>query len=161
MGEICRRDVRRGSEVSLCSAVQSTTISPPLLLRGSILSRLHGGMPPKRAPRNQLRAGSSSSNLQTQQFLPLTNSTPRLMLYAQTHHRPNGEPVSLLPLITNQTGVTHVIIAAVHINQRPENITLNDHRPDHPRFHGLWSEVAWLQGAGIKVMMMLGGAAKG
>ncbi|KAJ9667409.1 hypothetical protein H2201_002610 [Coniosporium apollinis] len=94
------------------------------------------------------------------QLLPLT-STPRLILYAQTHHTPSGTPISLLPLLTNPTGVTHVIIAAVHLNEGPGNITLNDHHPDDKRFDQLWAEVRWLQGAGVKVMGMLGGAAKG
>ena len=92
--------------------------------------------------------------------LPLSQG-PRLILYHQTTHDPNGEPISILPLITNNTGVTHVIVAAIHINPGPGNIHLNDDKPDAPRFDTLWSEVAWLQGAGITVMGMLGGAAKG
>ncbi|EON68128.1 hypothetical protein W97_07276 [Coniosporium apollinis CBS 100218] len=94
------------------------------------------------------------------QLLPLT-STPRLILYAQTHHTPSGTPISLLPLLTNPTGVTHVIVAAIHLNEGPGNITLNDHHPDDKRFDQLWAEVRWLQGAGVKVMGMLGGAARG
>jgi hypothetical protein len=90
-----------------------------------------------------------------------TNQGPRLVLYHQTTHDPNGNPISILPVITNNTGVTHVIVAAIHLNDGPGNIHLNDDRPDAPRFNTLWTEVAWLQGAGIKVMGMLGGAAKG
>ncbi|KAK5125022.1 hypothetical protein LTR85_001213 [Meristemomyces frigidus] len=87
---------------------------------------------------------------------------PRVVLYHQTHHAPNnGPPVSLLPLITHNTGITHVIIAAIHINDPPGNITLNDHQPDHERNSTLWAEVAWLQASGVKVLGMLGGAAKG
>ncbi|KAF2135887.1 glycoside hydrolase family 18 protein [Aplosporella prunicola CBS 121167] len=92
-------------------------------------------------------------------LLPTTTG-PRLILYAQTHHQ-NGAPVSLLPLITNQTGLTHVIVAAIHLNEGPGNITLNDDPPEAPKYETLWSEVRLLQGAGIKVMGMLGGAAKG
>jgi hypothetical protein len=113
-------------------------------------------MPPKQAP-----LAGASSNVSQSEFLPLSNPTPRLVLYQQTHHQPEGAPVSLLPLATKGTGVTHVILAALHINPRPENITLNDNRPGHEKFQQLWSEVRWLQGAGIKVMVMLGGAAKG
>jgi len=87
---------------------------------------------------------------------------PRVILYHQTHHGPNdGPPVSLLPLITHNTGITHVIIAAIHVNEGPGNISLNDHYPDHERFSTLWGEVAWLQASGVKVLGMLGGAAKG
>jgi chitinase len=88
--------------------------------------------------------------------------TPRVILYHQTHHAPNnGPPVSLLPLITNNCGVTHVIIASIHINEGPGNITLNDDPPDCDRNETLWAEAAWCQASGVKVLGMLGGAAKG
>jgi len=92
---------------------------------------------------------------------PTPVHTPRLVLYQQTHHTPTGEPISILPLVTNRTGITHLYIAAIHINDPPGNITLNDHSPDDPRFTQLWEEVKWLQGTGVKVMGMLGGAAQG
>ncbi|KAK3077495.1 hypothetical protein LTS18_010100 [Coniosporium uncinatum] len=100
------------------------------------------------------------SQPQQRALLPL-QSGPRLILYAQTHHTPSGQPISLLPLLTNNTGVTHIYIAAIHLNDRPGDITLNDHHPDDARYNQLWGEVAWLQGAGVTVMGMLGGAAKG
>ena len=86
---------------------------------------------------------------------------PRLIVYHQTYHDSAGNYHSLLPLLTNNTGITHVIVAALHLNEGPGNITLNDHRPDDKRFDQLWGEVAWLQGSGVKVLGMLGGAAKG
>jgi hypothetical protein len=86
---------------------------------------------------------------------------PRLIVYHQTYHDAAGNYHSLLPLLTNNTGTTHVIVAALHLNEGPGNITLNDHRPDDWRFEQLWGEVAWLQGSGVKVLGMLGGAAKG
>lgn len=95
---------------------------------------------------------------------PFTNNRlaidegPRLILYHQTTHV-NGRVVSLLPLLN--TGVTHVIVAAIHINSDSNAITLNEHPPDHEIFKTLWSEVAWVQGSGVKVLAMLGGAAKG
>ena len=95
---------------------------------------------------------------------PITTSdhTPRIILYHQTHHKPNSdEPVSLLPLLTHATGITHIIIAALHLNDDPSDITLNDNHPDHEKFETLWAEAAWLRGIGVKVMAMLGGAAKG
>lgn len=97
----------------------------------------------------------------TSPLLPLGQG-PRVIVYHQTHHGPNnGPPISLLPLITNATGVTHVIIAAIHINSRPEDLTLNDSSPSDEKFNILWGEVAWLQSSGIKVLGMLGGFAKG
>ena len=95
----------------------------------------------------------------TSTLLPLGQG-PKVVVYHQTHHR-DGQPVSILPLITNQTGVTHVIVAAIHLNEGPGNITLNDDPPTAAKFNGLWGEVAWLQASGVKVLGMLGGAAKG
>ncbi|KAF2194037.1 glycoside hydrolase family 18 protein [Zopfia rhizophila CBS 207.26] len=97
---------------------------------------------------------------QPPKFLPTTQG-PRLIVYAQTFHDSSGNYHSLLPLITNNTGITHVIIAAIHLNEGPGNITLNDHAPSDSRFKTLWGEVKWLQGSGVKVLGMLGGAAKG
>ncbi|KAF2858650.1 glycoside hydrolase family 18 protein [Piedraia hortae CBS 480.64] len=85
----------------------------------------------------------------------------RLIIYHQTHHTPDGTPVSLLPLITYETGITHVIIAAFHLNEQPGHITLNNDAPSHERYSTLWAEMSWLQGSGVKVLAMLGGAAKG
>lgn len=93
-------------------------------------------------------------------LLPPT-AGPRLIVYHQTFHDHDGNYHSLLPLLTNNTGVTHVIVAAIHLNDGPGNITLNDHRPDDKRYDQLWGEVNWLQGSGVKVLGMLGGAAKG
>jgi hypothetical protein len=92
---------------------------------------------------------------------PLFSSwTPRVVCYFQTHHK-GLEYVSLLPLLTNPSGATHVILAAVHINADPSNLTLNDDAPSHPKYTQLWDEVVVLQDSGIKVLCMLGGAAKG
>lgn len=98
--------------------------------------------------------------------MPPTSSTSaahslRLVLYQQTHHTKNGEPISLLPLVTKTTGITHLYVAAIHLNDPPGHITLNDDPPNHPKFNQLWSEVKRLQDSGVKVMVMLGGAAQG
>jgi hypothetical protein len=65
------------------------------------------------------------------------------------------------PLLQNNTGITHIIIAAFHINEDPNKITLNDDPPEDSRHGSLWAEVPHLQQAGVKVMGMLGGAAPG
>jgi hypothetical protein len=95
----------------------------------------------------------------TTALLPISEGL-RVIVYHQTIHR-DGKYVSLLPLITNQTGVTHVIVAAIHLNEGPGNITLNDDPPHASKYETLWGEVAWLQASGVKVLGMLGGAAKG
>ena len=86
---------------------------------------------------------------------------PRIVCYQQTYHH-NNDYISLLPLITNgPPAITHLILSAIHVNWDPSNLTLNDNRPDDPRYTQLWDEVTVLQDSGIKVMGMLGGAAKG
>ncbi|TQN70070.1 Chitinase 2 [Colletotrichum shisoi] len=87
---------------------------------------------------------------------------PRVITYYQTHHTPDGKPISILPLLTQPgISVTHVILAAIHINDDCDDLTLNDHAPDDPRFLTLWAELRVLQASGIKVLGMLGGAARG
>lgn len=90
----------------------------------------------------------------------LTVWNPRIVCYFQSYYK-GLEYVSLLPLVTNPSGVSHVILAAIHVNEDPNNLTLNDDRPDHPKYTQLWDEVVVLQDSGIKVLGMLGGAAKG
>lgn len=86
----------------------------------------------------------------------------RLIVYHQTHHGPDdGPPVSLIPLMTRNTGITHVIIAAIHLNQEPGEVALNDHPPSHPRFATLWNETAWLRASGVKILGMLGASGSG
>lgn len=91
----------------------------------------------------------------------ITPSQPRIVCYFQTYHR-DGEYISLLPLITNgPPACTHVILSAIHINWDPNALTLNDDPPSHPKYTQLWDEATVLQDSGIKVLGMLGGAARG
>lgn len=85
----------------------------------------------------------------------------RVICYHQTLRPDGGEYVSLLPLLENPTGVTHIIIAAFHLNPDPGHITLNNDPPDSPLHAELWAEVPRAQARGVKVMGMLGGAAGG
>ncbi|KXJ92939.1 glycoside hydrolase superfamily, partial [Microdochium bolleyi] len=87
---------------------------------------------------------------------------PRLILYHQTTHDPSGNLISILPLITTPAiALSHLIIAAIHINEDPDGLTLNDLPPSHPHFASTWAELRIAQASGIKVLGMLGGAAKG
>lgn len=93
---------------------------------------------------------------------PGANPLPRVITYYQTLHDPSGNHISVLPFLTQpDISLTHLILAAIHINDDPAQITLNDHSPDHPRHQVVWAELRVLQSAGIKVMALLGGAAKG
>ncbi|KAJ2553604.1 hypothetical protein EV175_002888, partial [Coemansia sp. RSA 1933] len=104
---------------------------------------------------------SVDMKIATQSTHTCVDPLPRLVIYYQTHHDSSGKHISILPLIQPGISVTHVIIAAIHINEEPSNITLNNDAPDHPQFQPLWTELRVLQASGIKVMGMLGGAAKG
>ena len=87
--------------------------------------------------------------------------TPRLAVYVQTFHTPDGQPLSLLPLLDNPTKITHVILAALHLQSDAGDIHLNDDPPNSAVFDQTWSEVKTLQQNGIKVLAMMGGAAQG
>lgn len=90
---------------------------------------------------------------------------PRVICYHQTHYNRAGEYVSILPLLTETTtdviAITHLILAAIHLNDRPGDIHLNDDPPASPKLAPLWHEVRVFQDVGVKVLGMLGGAAKG
>lgn len=91
---------------------------------------------------------------------------PRLVVYFQTtHNQQTGQPISMLPLVTKQgIALTHLIVCSFHIGvpgSSSPNLHLNDYPPSDPRFDTLWSEVAVLQAAGVRVMGMVGGAAAG
>ncbi|RYP44719.1 hypothetical protein DL768_008850 [Monosporascus sp. mg162] len=92
-----------------------------------------------------------------------TNHTlPRIILYHQTIHDRDGNLVSILPLLTQPgISITHLIVAAIHINEDPDGLTLNDNPLSDPRFTSLWAELRVAQASGVTVMGMLGGAAKG
>ncbi|KUI66287.1 Chitinase 1 [Cytospora mali] len=86
---------------------------------------------------------------------------PRLVIYFQTTHDAEGNPISMLPLITEQNiSLTHLIVCSFHINLNNE-IHLNDYPPDNPLFYTLWNETVIMKEAGVKVMGMVGGAAAG
>ncbi|KAK4574943.1 hypothetical protein LTR86_000793 [Recurvomyces mirabilis] len=52
-------------------------------------------------------------------------------------------------------------MAALHINDDPNGMTLNDVNPNSTYWDPVWSNVTALQAGGIKVLMMMGGAAAG
>ena len=99
--------------------------------------------------------------VKARRHLPTLHHAPRLICYHQTHFLPSGDFVSILPLLSHHTAVTHITIAAIHLNPVPISITLNDDPYASPRNERLWTEVRALQAAGISVLGMLGGAHKG
>ncbi|KAL7931878.1 glycoside hydrolase family 18 protein [Trichoderma chlorosporum] len=86
---------------------------------------------------------------------------PRLIIYFQTTHDSNNNPISMLPLINEQgIALTHLIVCSFHINQGGV-VHLNDFPPDDPHFYTLWNETVLMKQAGVTVMGMVGGAAGG
>jgi hypothetical protein len=85
----------------------------------------------------------------------------RLATYVQSFNTLAGGNMSLLPIRDQQTHVTHAILAAIHVEDTPGVIHLNDNDIDSSYWDVIWAEAALLQSAGTKVMMMLGGAAPG
>jgi chitinase len=82
----------------------------------------------------------------------------RVVVYYQTQYA-NGSYVSPKALVDHGTGVTDLLVGAIHLNQ--DDVTLNDHTPDDPSFTQMWQDLAALQGAGVHVLGMVGGAAQG
>lgn len=88
----------------------------------------------------------------------------RVVVYYQTTQANNSATahISLLPLVDSapEVSVTHVLIAAIHI-QDDATIHLNNEPPDNAMFDAVWTDAAQLQANGVTVMGMLGGAAAG
>ena len=72
------------------------------------------------------------------------NYLPRLIVYHQTHYHQH-QFVSMLPLARGGRKTTHIIIAAIHLNATPGDITLNDDPWDASNHARLWDEVRQAQ----------------
>ncbi|MFR9728298.1 chitinase [Saccharopolyspora sp. MS10] len=80
-------------------------------------------------------------------------------VYYQTQY--DGDRyLSPLGLTEHGAPVTEVIVGAVHLNS-PTEVHLNDEPPDDPKFDPMWADLAALQGEGVQVLAMVGGAAHG
>ncbi|CAK7205584.1 hypothetical protein SEUCBS139899_008362 [Sporothrix eucalyptigena] len=114
-----------------------------------------------------LKDVSSVSNRRDVATASASYTLPRLVIYFQTtHDASTGQPISMLPLITQKgIALTHLIVCSFHIGSPSSSSTpelhLNDYPPSDPRFTTLWQEAALLQAAGVRVMGMVGGAAPG
>lgn len=68
----------------------------------------------------------------------------------------DGQYISPKDLLTHDTGVSVVNLAAFHLN--PGALLLNDDPPGDARFERLWKDLADMQAGGIRVVAMVGGA---
>lgn len=86
----------------------------------------------------------------------------RTVVYYQTQYSngATGTYVSPKPLIDRNTGVTDVLVAAIHLNE-DKVVHLNDHPPSHSRYTQMWRDLAAVQARGVNVIGMVGGAAPG
>lgn len=84
----------------------------------------------------------------------------RTVLYYQTQYH-QGEYVSPLPMLQRQSGLSDLIVGAIHVNETPGEIRLNDDLPADAKFNQMWDELGTMQDAGVNVIGMLGGAARG
>jgi len=87
----------------------------------------------------------------------------RVVLYYQTQFADDAY-VSPLDLTQHDTGVTDVIVGAVHLNEiggEGAPIHLNDDPPGAEKFRKMWSELGSVQDEGVRVLAMVGGAAQG
>jgi hypothetical protein len=83
----------------------------------------------------------------------------RVVMYYQTQYS-DGAYVSPLGLTNNDTGLTDLVVAALHLNG-DGSVCLNDDPLDAPRYRQMWTDLKTIQAAGVRVSVMLGGAAPG
>ncbi len=87
----------------------------------------------------------------------------RVVVYYQTQYN-NGTYVSPLALTEHRTGVTDVLVSAVHLNDVNgpyAPVHLNDDPPSAAKFDQMWRDLKAMQGQGVNVLAMVGGAAPG
>ncbi|HEX4791635.1 MAG TPA: glycosyl hydrolase family 18 protein [Actinospica sp.] len=122
--------------------------------------RRRGGTGTRRALRSIVAVTAGLAAALTVGGTPAHAASPhQVVVYYQTQYN-GGSYVSPLPLVQNDTGVTDVIVAAIHLDSGGV-VHLNDNSPDDPMFTQMWSDLATMQADGVKVEAMLGGAAAG
>ena len=90
----------------------------------------------------------------------VTNKTPRVVSYfAYFHLMQNTGPYTpLLPLLTEKSGVTDVLLFVCDLHDNAPYLTVGGEPPDNSTFLGpLWNETAQLQAGGINVLASFGG----
>src|SRR5882757_4884984 len=87
-----------------------------------------------------------------------TADSKRVVVYYQTQYL-NGTYVSPKALTDNNTGVTNVLVGAIHLD--PDVVHLNDDPPEAAKFTQMWTDLHAMQAAGVKVSAFVGGAAQG
>lgn len=87
-----------------------------------------------------------------------TADSKRVVVYYQTQYL-NGVYVSPKAMTDNNTGVTNVLVGAIHLD--PDVVHLNDDPPEAAKFTQMWADLHAMQAKGVKVSAFVGGAAQG
>ncbi|HET6293907.1 MAG TPA: discoidin domain-containing protein [Kribbella sp.] len=87
-----------------------------------------------------------------------TADSKRVVVYYQTQYL-NNVYVSPKAMTDNTTGVTNVLVGAIHLD--PEVVHLNDDPPEAAKFTQMWADLKAMQAKGVKVSAFVGGAAQG
>ncbi|KAG9245160.1 hypothetical protein BJ878DRAFT_410679, partial [Calycina marina] len=58
-----------------------------------------------------------------------SGSKLRVILSTQSHATVDGSSLSLLPLVEQNTGITHIIVSSLRLDKRPEGMYLNNDPP--------------------------------
>ncbi|HEY0688297.1 MAG TPA: discoidin domain-containing protein [Kribbella sp.] len=88
-----------------------------------------------------------------------TADSKRVVVYYQTQYL-NGVYVSPKALTDHSTGVTDVLVGAIHLNS-DGTTHLNDFPPGDARFTQMWADLHAMQAKGVHVSAFVGGAAPG
>jgi hypothetical protein len=86
-------------------------------------------------------------------------TSKRVVVYYQTQYQ-GSTYFSPAALLDNNTRTTDVVVAAFHLNG-DGSVHLNDDPPAASKFTRMWADLARMQGAGVRVTAMVGGAAQG
>jgi hypothetical protein len=87
-----------------------------------------------------------------------TADSKRVVVYYQTQYL-NNVYVSPKAMTDNNTGVTNVLVGAIHLD--PDVVHLNDDPPEAAKFTQMWADLKAMQAKGVKVSAFVGGAAQG
>ncbi|SEP52207.1 Glycosyl hydrolases family 18 [Amycolatopsis saalfeldensis] len=83
----------------------------------------------------------------------------RVIVYYQTIYD-GSTYVSPLALTQNNSGVTDVVVGAIHLNDGGV-VHLNDDPPDAAKFTQMWQDLGTLRSQGVHTLAFVGGAAQG
>lgn len=150
------------------AAATATTSGPPVdaSLPGSTTSSPDASSTASASPSSSAGTASSSTPTAPTRTPVAAPDSRRVVVYYQKHYENDPKRtgyISALPLLSEDTGVDVVNLAAIHMNKDPKDPTkavlnVNDDLPSDPMYDRMWAELHQMQDAGIPVIAMIGGA---